>query len=250
MHDKAAGRAAPYATPADLAVRDWLLAALSLATGIYEAICFLTFGKVFTAAQTGNLVLLGISVADTRQPAGPNSLTVLISFAAFAAGAVLATPVLRSSGADQEIAGKDILQAWPRRVTIVLAIALVLEVGFLAIWITATSPAKLAYILIALSGFAMGLQMNAVRSLHVPSISATAFTATFVSLASGLAAGSLTAPSARRLAATMISVAAGAFLGDWLLTHAHRYAPLVPAIVTAVVIVIASVTLHGRLPGP
>ena len=40
----------PRATPAELAVRDWLLVGLSFATGIYEAICFLTFGKVFTAA--------------------------------------------------------------------------------------------------------------------------------------------------------------------------------------------------------
>jgi hypothetical protein len=49
----------------------------------------------------------------------------------------------------------------------------------------------------------------------------------------------LTACSARRLAATMASMVASAFLGDWMLSHAHRYAPVVPAIVTAVVIAIA-----------
>jgi uncharacterized membrane protein YoaK (UPF0700 family) len=65
------------------------LAGLSFATGIYEAICFLTFGKVFTATQTGNLVLFGIGVEGTRQPAGPNPVSVVISLAAFAAGAFL-----------------------------------------------------------------------------------------------------------------------------------------------------------------
>jgi uncharacterized membrane protein YoaK (UPF0700 family) len=233
---------APHASTADLVVRDWLLAALSFVTGNYEAICFLTF-KVFTAAQTGNLVLLGIGVAGTPQHAGPNSVTVVISLAAFAAGASLATPILRAFDGDQETADNCALQAWPRGVSVALAIALVIQAGFLAIWITSASPARLAYILIALSAFAMGLQMSAIRSLHVPGISATAFTVTFISLATGLAAWSLTAPSARRLAATMISVAAGAFLGDWLLSHAHRYAPAVPAILTAAIIVIAWMTL-------
>jgi hypothetical protein len=37
-----------------------------------------------------------------------------------------------------------------------------------------------------------------------------------------------------------------AFLGDWMLSHAHPYAPAVPAFVTAVVIAIASVPLKPR----
>ncbi len=46
MNDRVVDRAAAHATPAELAVRDWLLVGLSLATGIYEAICFLTFGDL------------------------------------------------------------------------------------------------------------------------------------------------------------------------------------------------------------
>ena len=89
----------------------------------------------------------------------------------------------------------------------------------------------------------MGLQMNAIRSLHVPGISTTAFTATFIDLASGVTTiGRLTAASARRLTATMISMAAGALLGDWMLSDAHPRAPAVLAFVTAVVIAIASAT--------
>ncbi len=41
-------------------------------------------------------------------------------------------------------------------------------------------------------------------------------------------------------------VAAGGFLGDWMLSHAHPYAPVVPAAVTAVVIAIAWATLKPR----
>jgi MFS family permease len=50
--------------------------------------------KVFTAAMTGNLVLLGIGVASTHRPAGPNAVTVVISLAAFAAGVALAIPTV------------------------------------------------------------------------------------------------------------------------------------------------------------
>src|ERR1700744_5173702 len=125
MNDRVVDRAAAHATPTDLAVPDWVLGGLSFPTGVYEAICFLTFGKVFTAAMTGNLVLLGIGVAGTHQPAGPNPVTVVIALGAFAAGAALAMPVLKAFNGDKEIKDKDVFHAWPRRVSIALAIALV-----------------------------------------------------------------------------------------------------------------------------
>jgi hypothetical protein len=48
MHDRVADRAAPHTSPTHLVVRDWLLVALSFSSGIYEAVFFLSFGKVFT----------------------------------------------------------------------------------------------------------------------------------------------------------------------------------------------------------
>jgi len=246
MNDRVVDPAVADATRAELAIRDWLFVGLSFATGIYEAICFLTFGKVFTAAQTGNLVLLGIGVEGTREPAGPNPVTVVISLAAFAAGAMLAPPILKAFGAHQETADNKMFHPWPRGVSIALVIVLILQGGFLAVWITAASPASLAYVLMALSALALGLQANAIRTLNVPGVSTTAFTATFIGLFSGLVTWSLTAHSAVRLAATMVGMAAGAFLGDWMLGHAHRYAPVVPAVVTAAVIAIAWLVLKPR----
>jgi uncharacterized membrane protein YoaK (UPF0700 family) len=157
-----------------------------------------------------------------------------------AAHAPTAMPVLKAFDGDQEIADNDVFQVWPRRVSITLGIALVLQIGFLAGWMTTSSPAHLAYLLVALGACAKGLQMNAVRSLHVPSISTTAFTATVISLASGIATWSLPAPAVRRLTGSMVSLAAGAFLGDWMLGHAHPYVPVVPVIVIAVVVSVAS----------
>jgi uncharacterized membrane protein YoaK (UPF0700 family) len=223
--------------PALLAVRYWLLLALSFSSGIYDAISFLSFGKVFMAFQTGNIVELGLGAAGTRPPVGPNPVTVLIALAAFVAGAALAVPILKAFGGHQEAA------VWPRRVSITLGVALVLEVGFLAGWLTTSSPDHLAYLLVALGGFAMGLQINAIRTLHVPSMSTTAFTATVASFATDIGSWSLNNPAVRRLIGALVSLFAGACLGDVMLRHAHPYAPVVPAAVTAGVILVASVVL-------
>jgi uncharacterized membrane protein YoaK (UPF0700 family) len=146
-------------------------------------------------------------------------------------------PILKAFGGHQEAA------VWPRRVSITLGVALVLEVGFLAGWLTTSSPDHLAYLLVALGGFAMGLQINAIRTLHVPSMSTTAFTATVAAFATDIGSWSLNNPAVRRLIGALVSLFAGACLGDVMLRHAHPYAPVVPAAVTAGVIVVASVVL-------
>ena len=242
MPDRVVDLAAQHATPGHLAVRDWLLVALAFSTGIYEGISFLTFGKVFSAAQTGNIVLIGIG-ARTHPPAGPNEVTVAIALASWFAGAALAMPILKTFYGDREMGGHNVFPVWPRRVSIVLAIALILEAGFLAVWVTAASPVTLAYPLMAMSAFAMGLQMNAIRALQVPGVSTTAFTATYIAFASGIATWSLTEHAVRRLGGSIVAIVAGAFLGDWMLSHAHAYAPVVPVIVTAAVIAVAAVAL-------
>jgi uncharacterized membrane protein YoaK (UPF0700 family) len=247
MPDRAATRPAANATPAHLAVRDWLLLALSFASGAYEAICFLSFGKVFSAFQTGNILFLGVGAAGTRPPAGPDPVTVVISLAAFAAGAAVAMPILRAFGPEADVPENDIRQVWPRHVSVALGVTLLLEAGFLAVWMTTSPSDPVTYLLVALNASAMGLQMNAIRSLRVPGVSTTAFTATFINLVSGITTWSLGAPTVRRLTGTIVSMAAGAFLGDWMLSHAHHYAPLVPALVIALVIAIGSMALK---PGP
>jgi uncharacterized membrane protein YoaK (UPF0700 family) len=236
-------RAAAHAKPSAVAVRDSLLVGLAFSAGIYEAICFLSFGKVFTGFQTGNLVFLGLGLAGTRPPFGPEPWSVVASLVAFILGAALGVRLLKAFDGDKEVDDDEVFEVWPRRVSITLGVAVVFQVAFLVVWM-ATSPSTAATdILLGLNAFALGLQMNAVRSLHVPGISTTAETATIISFVSGVATWSLKAPGARRLAATIVSMAVGAFVGDWMLNHIHTYAPILPAVVMAVVIAIAAVTL-------
>jgi uncharacterized membrane protein YoaK (UPF0700 family) len=246
VDDRRVDLAAAYAAPELLAIRDRLLVALAFSSGVFEAICFLSFGKVFTAFQTGNLVFLGLGVAGTRPPAGPDPVRVVISLAAFAVGAALATRILTAFNGDQEMEDSEVFEAWPRRVSIALCVATVAQVGFLVVWM-ATSPSSLvSNILVALNAFAMGLQMNAVRSLHVPGISTTAATATFISWISGISTWTLKPAAARRLTGVLVGMVAGAFVGDWMLSHAHTYAPVLPVVVIALVIVIASVAMKQK----
>ncbi|MFD9326123.1 YoaK family protein [Streptomyces sp. NPDC060065] len=244
VDDRRVDLAAAHAAPELLAIRDRLLVALAFSSGVFEAICFLSFGKVFTAFQTGNLVFLGLGAAGTRPPAGPDPVRVVISLAAFAVGAALAARILTALNGDDEIEDTDIFEAWPQRVSIALGVALVAQVGFLVVWMTMSPSSPVSNILVALNAFAMGLQMNAIRSLHVPGISTTAATATYISWVTGITTWTHKAAAARRLTGVLVGMAAGAFVGNWMLNHAHTYAPVLPVAVIALVVAIAFVTLR------
>lgn len=246
MHDRVDDLAAEHTPRKLIAVRDRLLLALTFSAGIYEAICFLSFGKVFTSVQTGNIVFLGLIAAGTRPPFGPDPETVLVSLLAFAAGAALAMPILGRFNGDEEIEDDKAVRVWPRRVSIALAVALVVQLGFLALWMTTSQPSQLSWALVALNTFAMGIQMNAARSLHVPGVSTTAMTATYISLISALATRSLRGPGVWRMGAVALSMALGALVGDWMLIHLNRYAPLPAVVVIALVVTIALLVFRRR----
>src|ERR1700742_1236078 len=62
------------------------LLALTLVTGVVDAVSFLGLGRVFTANMTGNVVLLGFAVAGAP---GLSISRSLVSLAAFLAGAAI-----------------------------------------------------------------------------------------------------------------------------------------------------------------
>ncbi|WP_246064731.1 YoaK family protein [Nonomuraea longispora] len=230
-------------TPARSIIRDWLLVALSFSTGVYDAICFLFFGKVFTAFQTGNIVFLGLAFGGIRPPAGPNLVYVVISLGGFIVGGALAMRILRKSRPQTHTEGKDTL--WSSRVSVTLAAGLALQIIFLVVWMTTSRSTEMIYIMVATGAMSMGMQMNAIESLQVQGVSTTALTVT-VGLLGAVATRSLTLPAARRMIGGIMGVTFGAFLGSLMLSHANLYAPLVPVLVTTLVIAIASRTLIPR----
>jgi uncharacterized membrane protein YoaK (UPF0700 family) len=250
MHNRVADLRVADAPPGLVVLRDWLLVALTFSTGILEAICFLSFGKVFCAFQSGNLLFLGLIAGGTRPPEGPDPSTVLISLGAFAVGAALAMPILHSFDGDAELNDRQVLHVWPRQVTMALGLSFIAQASFLVVWTAYSPPAHAAFALVGLNAFGMGVQMNAVRLLHVPGVSTTAVTATFISLISAVATLSLRVPSARRLAGVVAALALGALVGVVMLRDIRTEAPLLPVVVDAIVLCIATLAMSRAAPSP
>jgi uncharacterized membrane protein YoaK (UPF0700 family) len=207
-------------------IRDLLLVGLSVSSGAVDAISYLALGKVFTAFMTGNVVFIGLAVAGEG---ASNVVHAGLSLATFAAGVYLAQQIVKPA------AGDDV---WPRRVSVALAVAAVLQAGFLAVWLaTSGRPSSgTSDLLVGLSALAMGMQSSAVRALGVAAVFTTAATATLILLATDLGAGRPTATERRRLAGVLVGLLAGAAAGAVLLVHARPGAAVLPLVTTVLVI--------------
>jgi uncharacterized membrane protein YoaK (UPF0700 family) len=234
------------------AVRDLLLVGLTVSSGAIDAISFLALGKVFTAFMTGNFVFLGLGVAGAG---GPDVLRVLVAIGAFAAGVLVATRIVEGSTESG---------VWPRRVSVALGVAMLLQAAFLAVWAATSGHPGTGSgdLLTGLMALAMGTQSGAVMGLAVKGVFTTAATATAILLMRDVATWSASAserartdsprPNAApaehaRLVGVLAGLLAGATAGGLLLVHARTYAPALPLVVTAVVIATASIALHGRI---
>ena len=145
-----------YLTPHETRYRDVLVVVLTLCTGALDAVCFLRLGKVFSSVITGNLALLGIAVGEKNGGLAANGGLTL---AGYAAGVVLGTLFAGTAERGQPV--------WPRRVTVTLAVELVILVVFSAGWLISGSHRQAAtrMVLLVLAAAAMGVQTAAVRRL-------------------------------------------------------------------------------------
>jgi uncharacterized membrane protein YoaK (UPF0700 family) len=211
-------------------VRNWLLDGLTVSSGAIDSISFLGLGKVFTAFMTGNVAFLGMKIAGSPQP---RLVSVLASMVAFAVGIYLATII---SG--EQKSGV----IWSPRTTLVLGLSLLADFGFVAIWFANSGrPGDGAVpILLAVWGLAMGLQSGAVRKLKVEGIFTTAATGTFMVLAADLVHWALTGDERRRARGVLISLVIGATAGAYLFFHAPIFAPVLPLVITAGVVLTAA----------
>jgi len=214
-------------------IRDILLNALAVSSGAIDAVSFLDLGKVFSAFMTGNIAFLGLRVA--RAP-GPDGFSVLVAMAAFAAGVYLSTRIVRPSEA---------FGVWSQRVTVALCLSLIAHAVFLSVWFASNGQPSVGVVQVLLGswGLAMGMQSAAVRRLHVDGVFTTAATATIIFLAGDLANWSGTAKERWRLTGVLASLFVGATAGGLLSVHAHIYAPVLPFMITVVVVATAAFAL-------
>ena len=147
-----------------------MLVLLALAAGCVDAASYLGLGEVLTAAMTGNTILLGLAIGQARGGAVLRSCVALMGFVL---GAIIAAAIVER-GARNDI--------WPRAVTVVLALELMVLVAFALGWhLTgdeAIDETGYQYALIGASGMAMGMQSLAVQRLGVAGVTTTYVTGT------------------------------------------------------------------------
>jgi len=185
-----------------------ILLAMTVVTGIVDAVSFLALGRVFTANMTGNLVLIGFAFA--RAPG------ISISRSAVALAAFLSGAVLGGRMASEESSW----HRWADRTFILEALLL----GVAAVSAAGTGSSEVSnppqlYAVIVLTGVAMGLRNAIVRKLAVPDMTTTVLTLTITGLAadSSLAGGEN--PRWQRRVAAILAMICGAFAGARMLAY-------------------------------
>src|ERR1700704_6228905 len=149
-----------------------MVVALTVLTGVVDAVSYLELGHVFVANMTGNVVFLGFALAGARGLSVVASLLALGSFllGAFAGGWL--------SARDAAHRGRLL-----RAATVVQA-ALILLALLIALLAHEPLQRSVRYELIVSLALAMGVQNAAALRLSVPELTTTVLTRTLTGIAS------------------------------------------------------------------
>ncbi|MFJ3641930.1 YoaK family protein [Streptomyces sp. NPDC090108] len=205
-----------------------VLLALTVVSGLIDAVSYLGLGRVFTANMTGNVVVLGFAAAGAPGFSVPHTATSLGCFLAGAAsGGRLAARCRPGSR-----------RRWARVTLAVEALLVGVSAAIAYAW---PDRAPTVYALIALTAYAMGLRNATVRKLGVPDLTTTVLTMTLTGLAADSRLGDGTDRRSPRRTAAVCAMFAGALLGAWLVLHHGLGLPLlIAAAASAVLAAVAS----------
>jgi uncharacterized membrane protein YoaK (UPF0700 family) len=211
------------------------LIALTLVSGLVDAVSYLGLGRVFTANMTGNVVVLGFAAAGAP---GFSMTASLTSLGVFLIGAVAAGRAAR------RIASRIRLLT-AAMVTEVVAVSAAAAIAYLASTV-ATGWGR--YTTIAILAFAMGVRNAVIRHLSVRDMTTTVLTQTLTGLAadSSLAGGAN--PRAGRRSAAVLAMAVGAVIGAALYLHQGPGLPLIVAAGTTAGTAMAFRLSRGTIP--
>ncbi|MBF9066696.1 DUF1275 domain-containing protein [Streptacidiphilus sp. NEAU-YB345] len=179
------------------------LFALTLASGLIDAVSYLGLGHVFTANMTGNVVVIGFALAGAP---GFSISGSLVSLAAFLVGAI-------GAGRLAVWASARAREPWVRA-------ALLTETALQA---AATVVAFAAHsqhlLLIGLLALAMGLRNGTVRKLGIPDMTTTVLTLTITGLGADSTLAGGRNPRIRRRVIAIALMVVGATVGAAFVLH-------------------------------
>jgi uncharacterized membrane protein YoaK (UPF0700 family) len=144
-----------------------LLLALTVVTGVVDAVSFLFLGRVFVANMTGNVVFVGFAAAGA---AGLSAWVCLTALASFVLGSLLGGRLARSLEADR--------RRW--LVGVLIAETLLVGGSLVLSWAGGVHASGGAgrYVTVVLLATAMGIQNATARHLAVPDLTTTVLTLT------------------------------------------------------------------------
>jgi uncharacterized membrane protein YoaK (UPF0700 family) len=191
-----------------------VLLALTVFSGLIDAVCYLGLGRVFTANMTGNVVVIGFALAGAP---GFSIIASLTSLVMFLVGAVC---------------GGRITRRVTRR-SHLLVTAITLEAVFVAAAaVVAATAATVAtgwarYTAIAILAYAMGIRNATIRRLAVHDLTTTTvLTMTLTGLAADSALAGGSNPILGRRTAAVLAMLIGALIGAALFLHRGPGLPL------------------------
>jgi uncharacterized membrane protein YoaK (UPF0700 family) len=214
-----------------------MLVALTVLTGVVDAVSYLKLGHVFVANMTGNVVFLGFALAGAGSLSAAASLLALGSFllGALAGGWLVAR---HSEHRGRLLRAANVVQA-----------ALILAALALALAVDEPLAEGPRYGLILLLALAMGVQNAAALRLAVPELTTTVLTRTLTGLASQ---ARIVGGPGSQLGRRSVAVAAmllGALCGALLALKVSVAAALAVAMALAAAIAIAAGALSGSDAG-
>lgn len=204
---------------------------LALNSGATDAIGFVSLGGAFTSVMTGNMVLIGLSAANSD---GAVALRSALAIVFFMAGCVVGSRV-----AGRPADGDPV---WPPSVTralwIEFAAFAVYGIGW---WASGSNPTgNVQLVLLSVNAVALGTQSSAVLRFGVSGLSTTYMTGTLTTMMATLAAGRhprRVLPSAQ----IIVGLVAGAAAATLLAVYLPVIAPVLQLVTVLVVIATAKI---------
>jgi uncharacterized membrane protein YoaK (UPF0700 family) len=204
-----------------------LLIALTVVTGLVDAVSYVALGHVFVANMTGNVVFLGFALAGAARLSIGASLAAL---GAFLLGALAGGRIGTRFGAHRG-----------RHVAVAAAVGLVPMLAAIAVAAVARQPvpAGARYAIIVGLALALGVQNAMARRLAVPDLTTTVLTLTLTGVAADSRLAGGRGGAARRVI-SVLAMFAGALVGALLVLHVDLVLPLaLAAALTAGVALVA-----------
>ncbi|HYT22432.1 MAG TPA: YoaK family protein [Candidatus Polarisedimenticolia bacterium] len=188
----------------------YILLAMTVVTGLVDAVSFLSLGRVFTANMTGNVVILAFAAARVPGLSIARSSTALLSFLL---GALFGGRIMSRAGADSQV--RFAAQAFLLEDAFLFAASLC-AIGYN---VNLVKHSFQSFALIALTAVAMGARNAAVRKLAIPDLTTTVLTLTITGIGADSSIANGNNPRLARRVEAVVAMFFGAALGALVINY-------------------------------